>query len=87
MIKRCGLRAGAFRVHRGFVPGDDIVVEGVLEISLRLAFSVKPAGVGLVVAEEQFGFAVAVKPIRAEFAHFSHDRAVTLGVKPRFGRV
>ncbi len=61
-----GFGSGLPGIYRGFLSGDEVLVEGILEIAGRVGPIVKPARVGFVVAEQRFRAALITQPVLAQ---------------------
>src|ERR1043166_5793375 len=64
------------RVHRPLISGNQVFVEGILEMTGSLVLAVKPLRIRFVVAEEQLAWLVAMQPKLAEFGMRHGNRAV-----------
>ena len=71
-----GFSSGSLRIYRSRVPVDDVFMESVLKKALHIGKSVKRAKICIVVAEEQFRFAFANKPVLAKRRVVGADAAV-----------
>ena len=79
-----GLGAGLLRIDGGKVSSDDVVVEGILVISLGSFDSIEPGDVRLVVAEQEFGVAFRGEGVFAQMGMTNFDGARPGGRQPRF---
>src|SRR3954465_3315596 len=73
---RARFRAGLLRIHSRGVTAYQVFVKSILKITVHSILVVKTSRIRLVVAEQQFRFAFAVKPILAEFTMACADRSI-----------
>ncbi len=81
---RSGLRPGLLGIHGRFVPANQIIMEGVLEMTLRVVLAVQSAAICFVVAEEQFRPAIAIDLVPAQFGMLRRDGAILCRSQLRF---